>query len=207
MSTFAERTALVLVLATLCSAGSCAGAGAARRPGAGPAGAKRAPGACAGAVVQTDEEAARLARCRVITGTLRIGPSFSLTRLAPLGRIERVTGRLEVSGNLGLSGIYLPALRAVDGSLVLDDNRLVDTIALGRLARVSGDLVVRDNRALTYLDLGALRAVGGLLEVSGQRRLDQVRIEQLAHAGQLVIEGEPAWPPAQIDALRRRLHR
>ena len=116
-------------------------------------------------------------------------------------------GRVEVSGNLGLSGIYLPSLRGVDGSLVLDDNRLVDTIALGRLEHVGGDLVVRDNRALTYLDLGALRAVGGRFEVTGERHLDQVRVERLQHAAALVIDSAPAWPAPQIDALRRRLHR
>jgi hypothetical protein len=157
------------------------------------------------ATVQIDDEAAALAPCRAIAGGLSVGPSFALRSLAPLAGIERVAGELDVSDNVELTGIYLPALTRVEGDLIIENNRQVATVSLHRLVEVKGDLTVRDNRELLRLDLGALRRVGGRLEVSGHPQLDTVVLDRLERAGELAVEDNPAWPADEVDRVRRRL--
>jgi len=155
--------------------------------------------------VQVDAEAAALAPCTAFAGDLAVGPSFALRSLAPLARIERVAGGLDVSDNVELTGLYLPALTEVDGDLVIENNRQVATVSLHRLVEVKGDLTVRDNRELLRLDLGALRRVGGRLEIGGHPQLDTGVIDRLERAGELAVEDNPAWPADQVDQVRRRL--
>ncbi len=157
------------------------------------------------ATVQIDEEAAALAPCTAIAGDLAVGPSFALRSLAPLARIERMAGGLDVSDNVELTGLYLPALTEVDGDLVIENNRQVATVSLHRLVEVKGDLTVRDNRELLRLDLGALRRVGGRLEIGGHPQLDTVVLDRLERAGELAVEDNPAWPADEVDRVRRRL--
>jgi hypothetical protein len=64
---------------------------------------------------------------------------------------------------------------------------------------------VRDNRSLVRLDLSALTRVGGRLEISDHPLLDSVSVDALASAGELAIDGNPAWSGEQIAALRSRL--
>jgi len=154
--------------------------------------------------VQIDAEADALAGCSAVSGDLAVGPSFALHSLIGLARLERVAGRLDISDNLELTGVYLPALLAVDGDLVIDDNRQVRAVSLHHLVEVGGDLVVRDGRELVRLDLGALRRVGGRLEVSGHPALDTVVLDRLERAGQLVVEDDPAWPAEDVERVRRR---
>lgn len=165
------------------------------------------PGACpAGDVaVQVDEEAAALAACTRVGGDLAVGPSFALRSLGGLARIELVAGELDVSNNLELTGVYLPALTAIDGDLVVENNGQVATVSLHRLIEVKGDLTVRDNGELSRLDLGALRRVGGRLEVSGHPQLDAVVLDRLERAGDLVVEDNPGWPAQDVERVRRRL--
>jgi len=158
-----------------------------------------------GATVQVDDESAALKACTSVGGDLAVGPSFALRSLSGLARIERVAGELDVSGNLELTGVYLPALTAIDGDLVVENNRQVATVSLHRLVEVKGDLTVRDNRELLRLDLGALRRVGGRLEVSGHPQLDAVVLDRLERAGELVLEDNPAWPAQDVERLTRRL--
>ena len=153
-------------------------------------------------VVQVDAEAAALGACREM-GRLAIGPSFALRSLAGLERLERA-GAIDVSDNVDLGGLFLPALVAVDRDLVIDDNRQVATVSLHNLVEVGRDLVVRDNRALLRLDLGALRRVGGRLEISGHAALDTVVLDRLESAGELVLDDNPAWPAAEVDAVKRK---
>jgi hypothetical protein len=155
--------------------------------------------------VQVDAEAAALAPCTTIAGDLAVGPSFALRSLAPLARIERVAGGLDVSDNLEPTGVYLPALTEVDGDLVIENNRQVATVSLHRLVEVKGDLTVRDNHELLRLDLGALRQVGGRLEISGHPQLDTVVLDRLERAGELALEDNPAWPAAEVARVTRRL--
>jgi hypothetical protein len=157
------------------------------------------------ATVQIDAEATALAPCTTIAGDLAVGPSFALRSLAPLARIERVAGGLDVSDNLELTGVYLPALTEVDGDLVIENNRQVATVSLHRLVEVKGDLTVRDNHELLRLDLGALRRVGGRLEISGHPQLDTVVLDRLERAGELALEDNPAWPADEVGRVTRRL--
>jgi len=167
----------------------------------------RAPRVCptGDAVVQVDQEASALADCTRMTGDLAVGPSFALRSLGPLARVERVAGRIDISGNLELGGVFLPALAAVDGDLLIESNRQVTTVSLHRLVEVKGDLVVRDNRELLRLDLSALRRVGGRLEVSGHAALETAALDHLERAGELVLEDNPAWPAEEVDAIERRV--
>lgn len=180
-----------------------AGCGASEKPA--PAGRPACPGG--DVVVHVDEEAAALAGCRRIAGDLVVGPSFAMSSLAALGSIEEVTGSFEVSSNAALAGVYMGGLRRVGGSVTVDSNLSAETISLHRLVEVGGDLVVRDNRSLVRLDLSGLQRVGGRLEVSDHPLLDSVSVDALASAGELAIEGNPAWSAEQIAALRRRLGR
>lgn len=155
--------------------------------------------------IQVDDEAAALTTCTAIAGDLAVGPSFALRSLGGLARIARVAGELDVANNLELTGVYLPALTAIDGDLVVENNRQVATVSLHRLVEVKGDLTVRDNRELLRLDLGALRRVGGRLEVSGHPQLDAVVLDRLERAGELVLEDNPAWPAEDVERVTRRL--
>jgi hypothetical protein len=174
--------------------------------GAPPKSEKPVPACPTGDVhVQVDDDAAALARCSTL-GALAVGPSFTLRALTPLAGIERVA-RLDVENNLALAGVFLPALVAVDGDLVIDNNTQVATVSLHRLVEVTGDLTVRDNRELVRLDLGALREVGGRLEISGHPALETVVLDRLERAADVVLDGNPAWPPDDAAALARKLGR
>jgi hypothetical protein len=190
------RGALVAVLAA-------SGCGAAHPAGDAP------PRACpAGDVtVQVDGEAAALAGCDEVRGDLAVGPSFALRTLVDLARLERVRGRLDVSDNVLVSGLFLPGLVAVGGDLVIEDNRELTTASLHRLVEVSGDLIVRGNRALERLDLGALRRVGGRLEIAWHPLLDTVVLDRLERARELRVDGVPSWSAEEVERVRRALER
>lgn len=158
-------------------------------------------------VVRVDEEAAALARCRTIAGDLVIGPSFALGSLGGLARIEQVTGALDISSNAALAGVFLPGLRRVGGGVTVESNLSAETVSLHHLVEVGGDLVVRGNRGLARLDLGALARVGGRVEIADHPVLESVSLDALAGAGDLAIDGNPAWSAAEIAALRTRLRR
>jgi hypothetical protein len=155
--------------------------------------------------IQVAADAASLTHCPTVA-KLTVGPSFTLRSLTPLARIEKTRG-LDVSNNLALAGVFLPALVAVDGDLVIDNNTQVATVSLHRLVEVTGDLTVRDNRELVRLDLGALREVGGRLEISGHPALETVVLDRLERAADVVLDGNPAWPPDDAAALARKLGR
>ncbi len=179
-----------------------AGCGASEKPAAAPA---RAVCPRGGVIVHIDEEAAALAGCKRIDGDLVVGPSFAMTSVAALDSIEEVTGSFEVSSNAALAGLYMGGLRRVGGSVTVDSNLSAETISLHHLVEVGGDLVVRDNRSLLRLDLGALKMVGGRLEVSDHPVLDSVSLDALGSAGEVAIDGNPAWSAEQIAAVRSRL--
>ena len=122
-------------------------------------------------IVLFEEDAAELAGCRAIPGDLTVGPSLTLASLVELGKLERVDGSLEVSGNPQLSGLFLGRLTSVGGQLVIDGNDQMVTASLHRLQKVGGEVLITDNDVLDRLDLSALLYVGGRLEVSGHPRL------------------------------------
>jgi hypothetical protein len=155
--------------------------------------------------IQTDEEAAALSGCAEVRGDLVIGPSISLIALTGLDRVARVAGRLDVSQNLQLGGLFLPALRRVGGDVVIDQNGQLVTASLHRLEVVGGDVVVRDNRALVRLDLGQLERAAGRIEVSGHPALDAVVLDSLTAAGAVVLEDNPAWPDDERQAVEQRV--
>lgn len=189
------RPVAVLALAAACGSGEKSA----------PAGPPRRACPAGSVVVHVDEEAAALAGCRRIAGELVVGPSFAMSSLAALGSLEEVTGSFEVSSNAALAGLYLGGLRRVGGSVTVDSNLSAETVSLHHLVEVGGDLVVRENRSLLRLDLGALRRVGGRLEVTDHPLLDSVSVDALASAGEVAIDGNPAWSAEEIAALRSRL--
>lgn len=188
--------------ALLCLLAAC---GAGEKAGPAPAPAPRCP--AGDVVVRVEEDAAALAGCTAIEGDLLVGPSFALGSIAALGRIERVTGSLEISSNAALTGVFMAGLRSVTGNVTVESNLSAETVSLHHLVEVGGDLVVRDNRGLVRLDLGALTRVGGRLEVSDHPVLDSVSLDAIASAGEVAIDGNPAWAAAEIAALRTRVAR
>jgi hypothetical protein len=181
------------------------GCGASKKPPDHRAAPPRCP--AGDALVRVDEEAAALAGCTAVAGDLVIGPSFALTSVAPLARIEEVAGSLEIASNAALAGVFLPGLRRVGGGVTIESNLQAETVSLHHLVEVGGDLVVRGNRGLVRLDLGALAAVRGRVEVTDHPVLDSVSLDALASAGDLAIDGNPAWSAGEIAALRTRLGR
>jgi len=190
--------------AVLCLVAAC---GASEKPRAAPLRPAAPPCPTGDAIVRVDEDAAALAGCTAIGGDLVVGPSFALGSLAPLARIEEVGGSLEIASNTALAGVFMPGLRRVSGSVTVESNLGAETVSLHHLREVGGDLVVARNRALVRLDLSALEKVGGRFEVSDHPVLDSVSLDALAGAGEVAIDGNPAWSAAEIASLRSRLGR
>lgn len=115
---------------------------------------------------------------RSIAGSLELTDLPGLSRLG-LARLEALGGDLRLQG-VGLSQLSAGPLAQVPGTLQICDTDALSSLAgLDRIEAIDGDLIVCDNEALSELGLRSLRWVGG----------------------DLMIEGNPALPAAQIAAL------
>jgi hypothetical protein len=135
--------------------------------------------------IRSSADVTALAGVRVITGTLRI----QLTSLATvsLPRLEHVGGSLEVLDNPRLTRLALPALREVDGDLVLTSDGLttVDCPALQRVSRLDLELIaLRDLSGFP-----ALTEVDGDLRISNMAALTSGDLPLSALAGDVMIAG------------------
>ncbi|HVV86125.1 MAG TPA: hypothetical protein VHE35_23875 [Kofleriaceae bacterium] len=109
-------------------------------------------------------ELARLTALVAIDGDLVIGPTLANTTLS-LPALALVGGRVRVSGNGDLSGLYLPALRRAGAVEIVDDPVLV-SVSAPALAAVGGAVTLERLPALELVDSGALVEVAGPLTVA-----------------------------------------
>ena len=160
--------------------------------------------------VASQDEVDALAACTELARlTIRTGAALDL---APLARLERVTGALVIGPTLALDGLALPALREV-GDLAIQSNASLHgvfvpqlttvttiavagngqltTISLPRLTRVAGSLRIEDNGSLEIVDLTALQTVDSLGIVNNPL-LATVELSPSLQAAARVIEGNRA---------------
>jgi len=113
--------------------------------------------ACPGGAVQTEEDAARFEGCETIVGDLRISRS-ELTDLLAFSQLHRVSGKLVVEGNAKLTS--LGGLHNVEqaGSVEIRNNRVLGAFPafLPQLKRVDESVVLDANRALSKRQVSAL---------------------------------------------------
>jgi len=134
--------------------------------------------ACAGGTIRTAADAARFGQCDEVNGDLRVAAT-SLDDLSSLARLQRVSGKLEISQNTELG----------------------DLSGLTSLAQV-GELAVHDNPELTDLSgLDSLRSARHVV-VSGNPSLKSLRgLEGLTRVDVLVIEHNGLYRATGLSGL------
>lgn len=147
------------------------------------------------AVLTTSEEVVAAGACTVFTGNLTIRGA-DIKTLAPLAKLQRVTGNLVIAGAFALdaisgldglqevggdftvvgnpiaTGVFFPKLAKVVGKVSVRSNDAALTVSLHKLVSVGGDLVVTGNDSLLRLDLSILGQVGGALSVKDNAKLE-----------------------------------
>jgi hypothetical protein len=119
--------------------------------------------------------------------------------------LTEITGGLSTSSRLvdELTGISLPDLQAIGGSVMLDSTSIVD-LALPNLARIGGSVSIRFNARLVEVDLRRLAAVDGTLSVIGNPTLSRLRLDSLESVLSLEVEGD-ALAGCEMAELATRL--
>jgi len=169
--------------------------------------------ACAGGVIRTAADAARFGQCDEVHGDLRIAAT-SLDDLSSLARLQRVSGKLEISQNAELSDLSGLTSLAQVGELAVHDNpdltdlSGLDSLRSARHVVISGNPSLRSLRGLeglTRLELlviehnGLFRATGlsgltdvGELMVIGNPKLNSLQgLSSLTHARSVEITNNP----------------
>ena len=106
-----------------------------------------------------------LAPLEAVRGDLVIGPTFDLDVVAVEG-VRQVGGALRVVSNGLATGVFLPRLEHA-GSVEVAGNVGIAGVSLPALRTIDGDLVVEDNPNLERFDADALESVGGAIRIQG----------------------------------------
>ncbi len=127
----------------------------------------------------------------VITGDVTVVDAEVLTILA----LPDLTtaGSIDIEGNDALVSLAAPVLKELEGDLLCADNDALPDLALPELKSVSGDISVSDNDAIVDIALPALENVGGDLDVSADGDVDLSQLTQVG--GDLVV----ATPDGAVD--------
>ena len=104
-----------------------------------------------------------LASLETVRGDLVIGPTFDLDVVSVEG-VRRIGGALRVVSNGLATGVFLPRLEHA-GSVEVAGNVAIAGVSMPALRSIDGDLVVEDNPSLERLDTGALESVGGATRI------------------------------------------
>jgi hypothetical protein len=112
---------------------------------------------------------AALAPLESVDGDLIIGPTFDLDVVSVDG-LRRVGGALRIVSNGLATGVFLPRLEHA-GSIEVAGNVAIAGVSMPALRQVDGDLVVEDNPGLEHLAAGALAEVGGIVRIDGNPAL------------------------------------
>ena len=141
---------------------------------------------CPGGVVQSVNDAVRLAGCTSVAGDLRVENS-ELTDLSSLASLHSVSGTLTVAHNPALTELTgLEGLSAVGGLDIRDNAELADIRALGAVRRANVVSIQRNP------DLQSLRGLEGLtrleqLELVANGLLETAGLSNLREVGELTV--------------------
>ena len=136
-----------------------------------------------------------------ITGDLIIGPTVGMQDVT-LGELRAVDGTIHVISNGLMQGLFLPRLERA-GRIEIDGNVAVTTISLPRLATVRGALRITDNASLELVDVPVLVSIEQELRLTGDPQLALVEATQLRAAAsvQLDLPRLPAEIAAKLGAV------
>ena len=132
---------------------------------------------------------APLASIQRVTGALVIGPTLGLDVIDGLRGLREVGGALRLVANGDATGAYFPALIRA-GAVEIDSNLALTQLMMPALRDVQGDVVVRSNGALELVDLSAAEHVGGALAFERNALLSAVWSGGL-HAATVRVLGNP----------------
>jgi hypothetical protein len=90
---------------------------------------------------------------------------------------------------------------ATVASLTIRTGAALDLAPLASLREITGDLTIGPTVGLDDLTLANLRAVGGALHIVGNGLAQGVFLRQLARAGHITIDGNPALTTIALPAL------
>jgi hypothetical protein len=141
-------------------------------------------------------------RGRVVEGDVLVHTADDLKALAGVTVLK---GNLEIleSAVSAADLNVLRGLRSLEGNLVLEGNRAVESLeALSALERVDGNLYAGHNEALTALSLPTLKQLGGALILEGNLRMSTVDLPALeAVGGYLHLHENDELSEARFGAL------
>ncbi|RME20226.1 MAG: hypothetical protein D6806_16820 [Deltaproteobacteria bacterium] len=136
----------------------------------------------------------------VLQGSYTIANSLDVYFLSA---ITEITGDLVIHAP-GLSEVSLPALKKVDGSLVVHDNNLLATIDMPALEEVGGIFELYGNDALAEFSLPpALARLGGLYvhDSDALTRLSTAPSASVLSAGCVSIRNNPSLTEISLPAI------
>jgi len=144
--------------------------------------------------------------CVIHDGALSIVGAHDVTDLAPLSKLERVRGTLEIRDTPHLDGLaHLARLVKVDGDLVIQRNERLERLdGLGRLEVVLGVVHVSRGESLSELALGRLERAGGLL-VEHMPALEHLSLPRLRDVSLFVVQDAPRLPTCEAEGLVAQL--
>jgi hypothetical protein len=143
-----------------------------------------------------------LKNLRQVIGDVRIGPTSAMSDIA-LPDLERIGGVLTISGNLGLTGVYLTALQYAH-QLVVQDNAALSTLSLPALQQVGGDMVILRNGDLAALLAPKLASVAQNLNFDSNRQLEFVQFSPDFAAASVVLNQCPKVSAEMIPGVSQR---
>lgn len=109
-----------------------------------------------------------------VTGSVRLGPTLALRSIDFLPELREITGSLVIDSNLSCDGVFLLALQRVGGDVQITGNTAISGVNAPRLIEVGGSLTIADNPSLARVDLSALRRITGDLRVTRNVALDDL---------------------------------
>lgn len=156
-----------------------------------------------GDAVVTDAEAAQLAGCELLEGSIRVGPD--LTDLSPFASLVVIEGGLAttlVDFPEPLSFEHFGKLREIDGGLLIVNRPVPSLQGLSSLDSVGGLAVSRTTQLSSLAGLERLESIGGVVifanaELSGLSRLEGLREVRET----LEISENPVLPQADAEAF------
>ncbi|MEO8845838.1 MAG: hypothetical protein ABI591_28650 [Kofleriaceae bacterium] len=175
-------------------------------------------------VLETQDDVARIAGCRTVTGLVVrsgatldlaplheleaiqgdfvVGPTVGIEEVA-LNRVRTIDGAVRVSKNPSLRGLFLPRLEQA-GRIFVEANGALTTIALPRIASIRGAMVISDNHSLELITAGELVTVGHELVVIDQPKLTLLELSKLTTVEAVRIERDPKLPPEMAAEIREK---
>ncbi len=137
-----------------------------------------------------------------ITGDLTIGPTVGVSEISLL-ELREIGGSIRVASNGSLRGLFLPRLEKA-GRISIEANVSLGTVSMPRLDEVAGSILITNDAELELLDLSSLTTVGKELVILDNPKLVLIEAGRLTRAESIRVDGNPALPVEQLEALRAK---